>query len=122
MGSGGIAGVLDPADASKTTRPTHDRRAGLCDPQVGRNRPVRPRIASTIRIRGTCSSGNGRLALTMEGGHSHPRVAHALGDATGKEVMRALIDRVRGSNGVEIGKTFRSDADSDAAAAGARVE
>jgi L-aspartate oxidase len=53
---------------------------------------------------------NGRLALTMEGGHSHPRVAHALGDATGKEVMRALISKVRGSSSVEIWeKTFTID-------------
>jgi L-aspartate oxidase len=38
---------------------------------------------------------DGELALTQEGGHSHRRVVHALGDATGKEVMRALIERAR---------------------------
>jgi L-aspartate oxidase len=35
------------------------------------------------------------LALGREGGHSHDRIVHALGDATGKEVMRAVIDRAR---------------------------
>jgi L-aspartate oxidase len=35
------------------------------------------------------------LALGREGGHSHHRIVHALGDATGKEVMRAVIDRAR---------------------------
>ena len=33
--------------------------------------------------------------LGQEGGHSHRRVVHALGDATGKEVMRALIAHAR---------------------------
>src|SRR6201999_1891202 len=37
----------------------------------------------------------GALALGREGGHSHDRIVHALGDATGREVMRALIDRVQ---------------------------
>src|SRR5205085_2646402 len=36
---------------------------------------------------------DGRLALTREGGHSHRRIVHALGDATGHEVMRAIIAR-----------------------------
>jgi L-aspartate oxidase len=39
---------------------------------------------------------SGSLALGREGGHSHDRIVHALGDATGKEVMRAVIERVRG--------------------------
>ena len=37
----------------------------------------------------------GTLALGREGGHGHHRIVHALGDATGKEVMRAVIDRAR---------------------------
>ena len=35
---------------------------------------------------------DGELALTQEGGHSHRRVVHALGDATGKEVRIAAAD------------------------------
>jgi len=110
---GGIAGVLDPADDIKNhAADTKTAGAGLCDPKV-----VDAVVASAPElIRELESFGavfdqeNGRLALTMEGGHSHPRVAHALGDATGKEVMRALIDRVRGSNGVEVWeKTFTID-------------
>ena len=34
---------------------------------------------------------NGELLLGREGGHSHRRIVHALGDATGHEVMRAMI-------------------------------
>ena len=32
--------------------------------------------------------------MGREGGHGHDRIVHALGDATGKEVMRAVTDRV----------------------------
>jgi L-aspartate oxidase len=35
-----------------------------------------------------------RLALGREGGHSHSRIAHAMGDATGKEIIRATAQRV----------------------------
>jgi L-aspartate oxidase len=38
---------------------------------------------------------DGELVLGREGGHSYNRIVHALGDATGKEVMRAVIDRAR---------------------------
>ena len=34
---------------------------------------------------------DGHVALGREGGHSHARIAHALGDETGREVMRAII-------------------------------
>ena len=33
---------------------------------------------------------DGRLDLSREGGHSHPRVVHARGDATGREIQQAL--------------------------------
>jgi L-aspartate oxidase len=35
-------------------------------------------------------ASNGELALSREGGHSHPRIVHARGDATGLEIQRAL--------------------------------
>jgi L-aspartate oxidase len=37
----------------------------------------------------------GELMLGREGGHSHRRIVHALGDATGHEVMRAMIEHTR---------------------------
>ena len=52
----------------------------------------------------------GELALTREGGHSHRRIVHALGDATGHEVMRALIARARNTPNVTLrGETFTLD-------------
>ena len=38
---------------------------------------------------------NGTLQLSREGGHTHPRVAHANGAATGREIQRALIDALK---------------------------
>ena len=40
-------------------------------------------------------SGGGGLALGREGGHSSNRIVHADGDATGREVVRVLLERVR---------------------------
>ncbi len=110
---GGIAGVLDPTDhVQNHAADTIVAGAGLCDQQV---------VDSVIQsapelIRELAAFGakfdqkNGHIALTTEGGHSHPRVVHALGDATGKEVMRALIETVRGANWNEIWeRTFTID-------------
>ena len=40
------------------------------------------------------------LAVTMEGGHSRRRVVHSGGDATGAEIVRALLEEVRGTDRV----------------------
>ncbi len=44
----------------------------------------------------------GQLMLGREGGHSHQRIIHALGDATGKEIMRAVIEQTRALPNVQI--------------------
>ncbi len=38
---------------------------------------------------------DGRIALGLEGGHSAERIVHAMGDGTGREIQRVLVDRVR---------------------------
>src|SRR5207247_2329172 len=69
--------------------------AGLCDravvEMVVREAPLQ--INDLVRWGTQFDLENGQLALTREGGHSHRRIVHALGDATGHEVMRAIIDR-----------------------------
>jgi L-aspartate oxidase len=46
----------------------------------------------------------------IEGGHSYHRIVHALGDATGWEVMRAIIERVRQAPHVAVwDRTFTID-------------
>ncbi|MFN0050809.1 MAG: L-aspartate oxidase [Planctomycetales bacterium] len=95
---GGIAGVLDPVDAfTNHVTDTMAAGKGLCDPTIVEAvvQEAPERIQELIEWGAVFDTENGGLALTQEGGHSHRRVAHALGDATGKEVMRALIARAR---------------------------
>lgn len=44
----------------------------------------------------------GRLKTTLEGGHSRARILHAGGDATGKEIMKALYKEVVNRDNIEI--------------------
>ncbi|WP_437227679.1 L-aspartate oxidase [Planctomicrobium sp. SH661] len=110
---GGIAGALDPADNIQDhADDTMTAGAGLCEPEVVRKVvEAAPRLIRELAALGArFDQKDGNIALTTEGGHSHPRVAHALGDATGKEIMRALIDTVRGADWTEIWeKTFTID-------------
>ncbi|MGI9455209.1 MAG: L-aspartate oxidase [Aeoliella sp.] len=96
---GGIAGVLDPADRLENhVADTLTAGANLCDPDVVerviREAPdhIRQLIAWGTQFD---EEEGGDLMLGREGGHSHHRIVHALGDATGKEIMRAMIRRVR---------------------------
>ncbi|MFI4848098.1 MAG: L-aspartate oxidase [Gimesia chilikensis] len=95
---GGIAGVLDPLD--NITNHVQDTLAAgkdLCDPElVEYVCSEAPRhIQELIEFGADFDTQDGKIALTKEGGHSHRRVAHALGDATGKEIMRALVAAVQ---------------------------
>jgi L-aspartate oxidase len=44
----------------------------------------------------------GRFHFTREGAHSRNRVLHALGDATGWEMVRALLEKARRTPGIEV--------------------
>lgn len=110
---GGIAGVLDPSDEiSNHAVDTIIAGAGLCDEAVVHEvvQTAPQCIRELVEFGANFDRRGDELALTTEGGHSHPRVAHALGDATGKEVMRALIDKVRGASWTDIWEqTFTID-------------
>jgi len=95
---GGIAGVLDPEDRFENhVADTLVAGADLCDKQVVEMvvREAPARIHELIAWGARFDEESGGLALGREGGHSHFRIVHALGDATGKEVMRAVIERIR---------------------------
>ena len=94
MRRGGSPGCSTPRITSTTTSPTRSRRArGSATPtscaMVVREAPRR--IGELIDWGTHFDEVNGQVALTREGGHSHARIVHALGDATGREVMRAVI-------------------------------
>lgn len=110
---GGIAGVFDPVDRfANHVADTMTAGKGLCDhdivEMVVREAPAR--IGELVEMGAHFDRTEGEIALTQEGGHSHRRVVHALGDATGKEVMRALIERIRRESHVDIWEnTFTID-------------
>jgi L-aspartate oxidase len=94
---GGIAGVLSPDDDFEShVRDTLEAGGELCDPVIVA-RVVReaPERIQELMTWGTNFDRDDRASLMLgrEGGHSHHRIVHALGDATGKEVMRAVIQR-----------------------------
>jgi L-aspartate oxidase len=92
---GGIAAALDPGDsADEHLLDTLVAGAGVCDEEAVRilvsEGPARVRELATLGAlfdRGP----DGEISLTREGGHGRDRIAHAGGDATGKEISRALI-------------------------------
>ena len=122
---GGIAGVLSPEDRFENhVEDTLTAGAGLCDREIVETvvREAPQQIADLVQFgtqfdleekdeggRMKDEKGNDSsfilppsslpqlqgLALTREGGHSHRRIVHALGDATGFEVMRAIIARAK---------------------------
>ena len=102
---GGIASVLDPDDRFEDhINDTLTAGGALCDQQIVdmviREAPTR--IAELVEWGTQFDSQAGVLELGREGGHSHHRVVHALGDATGREVMRAVIEWTRDLANVEI--------------------
>ena len=102
---GGIAGVLGPLDDfASHVADTIAAGKGMCDEAVV-NMVVREapdRIRELVRYGTEFDRVGDDLALTLEGGHSHARVAHALGDATGQEVMRAMHETIIKSENVDL--------------------
>ena len=102
---GGIASVWDPEDRfDNHIQDTLVAGCDLCDlrtvEMVVREAPER--VAELIRWGTRFDQLDGALVLGREGGHSHQRIIHALGDATGKEIMRAMIQHTRSLSNVEI--------------------
>jgi L-aspartate oxidase len=84
----------------------------LCDPAVVEMviREAPEHIRQLIRWGTEFDQHQGQLLLGREGGHNRDRVVHALGDATGKEIMRAMIQRARTELGAQIWQdTFTID-------------
>lgn len=102
---GGIAGVLSPEDRFENhVEDTLVAGDGLCDRAVVELvvREAPAQIEKLVEWGTKFDLENGTLALTREGGHSHRRIVHALGDSTGFEMMRAVIARARSAPNVTI--------------------
>jgi L-aspartate oxidase len=95
---GGIASVLDPDDTfANHVEDTLIAGANLCDREVVDMvvREAPGHIRQLIEWGTKFDTENGELLLGREGGHSHRRIVHALGDATGHEIMRAMVAQAR---------------------------
>jgi L-aspartate oxidase len=97
---GGVAAVLggDPDSTDLHLADTLAAGAGLCDEDAVRvlvdEGPAR--VNELIALGAAFDrDAEGELLLAREGGHSHARVVHAGGAATGVEVERALVVAVR---------------------------
>ena len=102
---GGIAGVLDPEDCFQDhIADTLAAGGALCDERVVEMvvQEAPERIRELIEWGTRFDRQAGELVLGREGGHGRRRVAHALGDATGKELMRAVVEWTRRLQNVDI--------------------
>jgi L-aspartate oxidase len=110
---GGIATVIDPDDRFENhIDDTLEAGGSLCDrPIVERVIREGPQRIQELIDWGTQFDHVGdRLALGREGGHSHHRIVHALGDATGREVMRVATGRVEQAANIDVWEhTFTLD-------------
>ncbi len=105
LAQGGIAGVFDPQDRFEDhIVDTMTAGGNLCDQQIVEMvvREAPDRIQELVEWGTRFDQHAGALSLGREGGHSHKRVVHALGDATGLEVMRAVIEWTRGLDNIDI--------------------
>lgn len=102
---GGIAGVLDSSDRFEWhVDDTLIAGGTLCDRKVVETvvQQAPERINELISWGTQFDRKDGQLYLGREGGHSHHRIVHALGDSTGREVMRAVIERISQRENTQI--------------------
>lgn len=103
---GGIAAVLDDKDSIEAhVKDTVKAGGGLChlDAVTFTVENSADAIQWLIKqgVNFTRNSDNNDFHLTKEGGHSHRRIIHST-DATGKEVHRTLIERLRAAKNVDV--------------------
>jgi len=105
LAQGGVAGIYGPGDsAAAHAEDTLAAAAGLADPAavdvLVDDAPTR--IAELI-ARGVAfdRDADGLLSLGQEAAHSHARIVHAGGDATGAAIARALVSAV-GATAIEV--------------------
>ena len=102
---GGIAGVMHPEDNFENhIQDTLTAGGSLCDQDIVdmviKEAPAR--IRELMQWGTNFDRNSGELSLGREGGHSHHRILHALGDSTGKEIIRAMIQWTRKLRNVSI--------------------
>ena len=106
---GGIASVFGPEDTFQShIDDTLKTGCGICDAQVV-ELVVRqgPELLRQLRQWGTeFDTVGGEIDITLEGGHSHSRIAHAHGDSTGRAIVEALLKRISQRPNIKVIENF----------------
>jgi len=106
---GGIASVLDRTDTFEShIADTLKTGCGLCDKDVVELVVRRgPELVKQLLGWGAeFDRKDGHLDITLEGGHSHARIAHAHGDETGRIIAQTLIKQARQDPNIRIIEGF----------------
>lgn len=105
---GGVAAALNPPDNPQShIDDTLSVGAGLCDRKAV-DLVVREGAQRVLELLqwgaefDRDASKAHELAFGLEGGHSHPRIIHAHGDATGRAIAQTLIRCTRMRDGIRI--------------------
>ena len=102
---GGIASVLSADDSIEDhVADTLNAGAGVCDEQIVRQVVKEgPSLVRQLLEWGTeFDTVDGHIDVTLEGGHSKPRVIHAHGDSTGRGIAEAMIRKARSMPNINI--------------------
>ncbi len=111
LAQGGIAAVLGEDDSfALHEKDTLISGSGLCDLDIVKlvvqEGPKRIRDLVDIGVKFVCDEKNAKkLNLGREGGHSKRRVAHAY-DLTGKEIERALLEKVKSTHNITFYENY----------------
>ena len=109
MAQGGIASVLNETDTFEShIADTLNTGCGINNEKIV-DLVIRqgPQLIEQLLDWGTeFDLTENHIATTLEGGHSHPRIAHAHGDETGKIIVDALIKKTRQNPKIKIIENF----------------
>ncbi len=106
---GGIASVLSAEDTYNAhIEDTLSSGCGLCDENVVKEVVKQgPELVEQLREWGTdFDELNGHLEISLEGGHSRPRVVHGQGDSTGRVIAEALLRKAGQKPNINIIQKF----------------
>jgi len=110
---GGVAVAWEDEDSPTLhLEDTISAAAGLCNEDAARvlTEEGAEQVGKLIMLGCRFDTHNGRLALTREAAHRARRIAHALGDATGREIQRSLVAQIKSREDVTILEhTFLTD-------------
>jgi L-aspartate oxidase len=102
---GGIAAAIEPPDTVEShMTDTLATGCGLCDETVVRQvvTAAPDCVRELIDWGAAFDKAEGRISVGREGGHSAPRILHARGDETGKEITSTLLKRVAEHESIDI--------------------